>query len=70
LIVPNLEALQQWADAQNLYQTGRGRGAEENKDATKKLTLRVIVQNFRQELNREVQNRPGYRANDRLVPLN
>jgi len=24
LIVPNLEALQQWADAQNLYQTGAG----------------------------------------------
>jgi len=63
LIVPNLEALQQW-NAQNLYQTGPGkRELRKIKMLPKKIDLESkIVQNlFRQELNREVQNRPGYR---------
>jgi len=69
-IVPNLEALQQWADAQNLYQTGPGKELRKIKMLPKIDLESKIVQNlFRQELNREVQNRPGYRANDRIGPF-
>jgi long-chain acyl-CoA synthetase len=80
LIVPNLEALQQWAVAQNLQpclpeETGKAGKAGENKrsptpTATQEIDLenKVVQDLFRQELNREVQNRPGYRADDRIGP--
>lgn len=55
LIVPNLEALQKWAEAQNSQL-----GSELD------LKSKIIQDLFRQELNREVQNRPGYRADDRI----
>ncbi len=74
LIVPNLEVLSQWALNQNLSlrlpdgianlpkpettQTGR---SEIDLDS------KVVQDLFRQELNREVQNRPGYRPDDRIV---
>jgi long-chain acyl-CoA synthetase len=56
LIVPNLEALEKWQQTQN---------------GIAKIDLEsTIVQDlFRQELNREVQNRPGYRADDRIGPF-
>ncbi|MFN8952302.1 MAG: AMP-dependent synthetase/ligase [Aphanizomenon sp.] len=56
LIVPNLEALAKWADTQNHSQ---------------KIDLesKIVQDLFRQELNREVQNRPGYRVDDRIVPF-
>ena len=57
LIVPNLEALQQWATDQNLP----GDIAD--------LDSKIVQDLFRQELNREVQNRPGYRADDRIGPF-
>jgi long-chain acyl-CoA synthetase len=64
LIVPNLEALQQWAE--------EGRG-EENlyPNATQEIDLesKIVQDLFRQELNREVQNRPGYRPDDRIGPF-
>lgn len=51
LIVPNLEALEVWATQQ---------GIPVDLDS-------AAVQNlFRQELAREVKNRPGYRADDRI----
>lgn len=54
LIVPNLEALQQWATS-----------------PTPEIDLdsQVVQDLFRQELTREVQNRPGYRADDRIGPF-
>jgi len=33
------------------------------------LDSKMIQDLFRQELNREVQNRPGYRPDDRIVPF-
>lgn len=56
LIVPNLEALEKWAETQNNSQ---------------KIDLesKIVQDLFRQELNREVQNRPSYRADDRIGPF-
>ncbi|MDD1424136.1 long-chain fatty acid--CoA ligase [Dolichospermum sp. ST_sed3] len=56
LIVPNLEALAKWA---------------ENQNNTQKIDLegKIVQDLFRQELNREVQNRPSYRADDRIGPF-
>jgi long-chain acyl-CoA synthetase len=56
LIVPNLEALEKWAETQNNSQ---------------KIDLesKIVQDLFRQELNREVQNRPSYRADDRVGPF-
>ncbi|ALB39460.1 MULTISPECIES: long-chain fatty acid--CoA ligase [Nostocales] len=53
LIVPNLEALAKWAETQN---------NSEKID----LESKIVQDLFRQELNREVQNRPSYRADDRI----
>ncbi|WP_354000920.1 long-chain fatty acid--CoA ligase [Gloeocapsopsis sp. IPPAS B-1203] len=53
LIVPNLEALQQWAASQNI-------------DTELDLNSKTIQNLLRQELNREVKNRPGYRPDDRI----
>lgn len=61
LIVPNLEALQQWAAQQG---AGGAGGAGEID-----LESKLVQDLFRQELNREVQNRPGYRADDRVGPF-
>ena len=80
LIVPNLEALQKWATAQNLdlQLPGEERGEErgERSEAANpspltphpslSLDSKPIQDLIRQELNREVQNRPGYRADDRV----
>jgi long-chain acyl-CoA synthetase len=54
LIVPNLETLQQWADSQNLP-------LDLEHDRIKDL--------IRTELTREVKNRPGYRADDRIAVI-
>lgn len=51
LIVPNLEALETWAIASNLDLD---------------LSQQAVKDLFRSELNREVQNRPGYRIDDRI----
>jgi len=60
LIVPNIEALQKWAAEQGL-----------DLEEGDKLSLdRKPVQDLiRQELNRQVQNRPGYRIDDRIGPF-
>lgn len=63
LIVPNLEALQQWAISQKLQPSDATEQSLKNFDLDSK-----EVQNlFRTELNREVQNRPGYRPDDRIA---
>jgi long-chain acyl-CoA synthetase len=58
LIVPNLDAVEKWANSQqppvNLSQPEQI------------INDRAIRELFRQELNREVQNRPGYRVDDRI----
>jgi long-chain acyl-CoA synthetase len=71
LIVPNLEVLQQWAVNQNAVLrlpptlkdpvTSAPVGAQ-----TWDLESQSVQDLYRQELLREVQNRPGYRADDRI----
>ncbi|MEO3704614.1 AMP-dependent synthetase/ligase [Trichormus azollae] len=62
LIVPNLEALEKSAANQNDNITA---------SSGQKIDLesKMIQDLFRQELNREVKNRPGYRANERIGPF-
>ena len=57
LIVPNSETLQAWADNQGLPLA--------TIDATT-LDNNQIIDLYRDELNREVKNRPGYRVDDRI----
>jgi long-chain acyl-CoA synthetase len=66
LIVPNLETLQQWSQEQqlNLNLPTPERSQEEAKNSD--LFSKAVRDLYRSELNREVQNRPGYRADDRI----
>jgi long-chain acyl-CoA synthetase len=63
LIVPNLEALAKWAETQNQIQN------QINDSEKIDLESKIVQDLFRQELNREVQNRPGYRTDDRIGPF-
>ncbi len=65
IVVPNLEALQQWAIAQNLPLELSEERAAHSSD----LNCPQIVALFRDELNREVKNRPGYRVDDRIAVI-
>jgi long-chain acyl-CoA synthetase len=58
LIVPNSETLQVWLNSQNLPLE-----SATNPDNTQILDL------FRDELSREVKNRPGYRADDKIAVI-
>ncbi|WP_026098118.1 AMP-binding protein [Kamptonema formosum] len=76
LIVPNLDALQKWAATQNMQlrlpapiasPPAMVPGQAEMPAAD--LDSKPVQDLFRQELNREVQNRPGYRPDDRIGPF-
>lgn len=75
LIVPNLEALEKWAETQNLHlrlpdEAAKEQNKEDSAHKTEvSLESKIIQDLFRQELNREVQNRPGYRPDDRIGPF-
>lgn len=76
LIVPNLETLQAWAASQNLRLHLPDSVAHKINSETLPtdwpeidLDSKPIQDLFRQELNREVQNRPGYRIDDRIGPF-
>lgn len=66
LIVPNLETLAKWAASQKLDLKFPEATATPAEIAKSDLYRKPVVDLFRQELNREVQNRPGYRADDRI----
>ena len=66
LIVPNLETLQQWITEQNLDLQLPLPEAEISSLANSDLYSKPIQNLFRQELTSQVQNRPGYRADDRI----
>lgn len=68
LIVPNLETLQPWASAQNFFLVLPEAESPANLQSIQ-LNSKPIQDLFRQELNREVKNRPGYRADDRIGPF-
>ncbi|MBW4426224.1 MAG: long-chain fatty acid--CoA ligase [Nostoc desertorum CM1-VF14] len=66
LIVPNVEALEKWAESQNLTLDTQNESVASSPTQKIDLESRMIQDLFRQELNREVQNRPGYRPDDRI----
>ena len=72
LIVPNLEALQQWAATQNLHLRlppsvpHQPEASAEDSRTAIDLESKEVQNLLRVELNREVQNRPGYRPDDRI----
>ncbi|NET26762.1 long-chain fatty acid--CoA ligase [Okeania sp. SIO1I7] len=59
LVVPNIEAVEQWAIQLNPSESQPQIDWESQ----------TIQELFRQELNREVKNRPGYRPDDRIGPF-
>ena len=61
LIVPNFETLQRWIDEQNLDLK-----LPSPDSSADDLNDRAIISLYREEINREVKNRPGYRADDRI----
>ena len=67
LIVPNLETLQQWIAEQNLNLKLPELNSSPESIATSDLNDQAIVTLYRNELNREVKNRPSYRADDRIA---
>ena len=67
LIVPNLETLQQWITEQNLELQLPNTDADLETLANSDLYSTPIQNLFRQELTRQVQNRPGYRIDDRIT---
>ena len=72
LIVPNLDTLKQWAANQSMHIKFTDQPETEPPPAGfKPITLEdsAIHALFRQELNREVKNRPGYRPDDRIGPF-
>ncbi|MEH1943452.1 MAG: long-chain fatty acid--CoA ligase [Nostoc sp.] len=66
LIVPNVEALEKWAASQNLTLDTPNDRVTSSDSQKIDFESRMIQDLFRQELNREVQNRPGYRPDDRI----
>ena len=65
LIVPNFETLQKWIDEQNL--DIKLPDPDSPADSTSSnLDDSAIINLYREELSREVKNRPGYRADDRI----
>ncbi|MEA5507645.1 long-chain fatty acid--CoA ligase [Halotia wernerae UHCC 0503] len=69
LIVPNIEALEKWAASQNLTLSVQDDNLTSSSSQKIDLESKMIQDLFRQELNREVKNRPGYRSDDRIGPF-
>ncbi|NER05580.1 MAG: long-chain fatty acid--CoA ligase, partial [Okeania sp. SIO3C4] len=59
LVVPNIEAVEQWTIQLNPSESQPQIDWES----------KTIQELFRQELNREIKNRPGYRPDDRIGPF-
>ncbi|WP_107668811.1 long-chain fatty acid--CoA ligase [Cyanothece sp. BG0011] len=66
LIVPNLDALQTWGKNQQLNLSFPPEDASREAIVNSDLYGKPVQNLFKQELNREVKNRPGYRADDQI----
>ena len=66
LIVPNLDVLEQWAIANKLELNLPNSESSLEEITQTDINNPAIKDLLRQELNREVKNRPGYRADDRI----
>lgn len=69
LIVPNIDTLETWIQQQQLPLTLPGPGATLETLAASGLYSPDVQKLFRQELSREVKDRPGYRPDDRIGPF-
>ncbi len=67
LIVPNLENLEKWLKEQNLDLKLPEINSSSESVSQSDLQNQAIITLYRNELSREVQNRPGYRADDRIA---
>ncbi len=67
LIVPNLETLQQWITEQKLDLHLPNQDSSPQEVTQSNLSKPAIADLYRNELNREVKNRPGYRSDDRVA---
>jgi len=67
LIVPNFETLQQWATQQKLNLKLPTPDSTPEEVAQSDLNDSAVVDLYRSELTREVKNRPGYKADDRIT---
>ncbi|MEM8832367.1 MAG: AMP-binding protein [Cyanobacteria bacterium P01_G01_bin.19] len=66
LIVPNLETLEKWIAAQKLDLKLPTAQSTPEEVAQSDLNNKAIIDLYRQELTREVKNRPGYKSDDRI----
>ncbi|ACK64430.1 AMP-dependent synthetase and ligase [Rippkaea orientalis PCC 8801] len=66
LIVPNLDALVTWAKSQQLTLNLPDASASREEILHSDLYSQPVQSLFRQELSREVKNRPGYRPDDQI----
>ncbi len=66
LIVPNLDALQTWGKNQQLTLTFPPQEAPREDIVNSDLYQKPVQDLFKEELKREVKNRPGYRPDDQI----
>ncbi|MDJ0729120.1 MAG: AMP-binding protein [Crocosphaera sp.] len=66
LIVPNLDALQTWGNNQQLNLTFPPEDASRETILSSDLYEKPVQDLFKQELKKEVKNRPGYRPDDQI----
>jgi long-chain acyl-CoA synthetase len=69
LIVPNIDALNLWVAGQNAVLVGHEEATATEGKTVLTFDSKPIQDLYRQELVREVQNRPGYRVDDRIGPF-
>lgn len=67
LIVPNLENLEKWLKEQQLDLKLPEINSSPESVSQSDLQNPAIITLYRNELSREIQNRPGYRADDRIA---
>ena len=67
LIVPNFETLQQWATQQGLDLQLPTPDSSLEEVAQSDLNDKAVIDLYRDELTREVKNRPGYKTDDRIT---
>ncbi|MEM8777972.1 MAG: long-chain fatty acid--CoA ligase [Cyanobacteria bacterium P01_G01_bin.49] len=66
LIVPNLDAIQTWSKTQQITLKLPPENGSREDTLNSDLYGKPVQDLFRQELNREVKNRPGYRPDDQI----
>ena len=67
LIVPNLETLQQWVEQQQSKLSLPTADSSATEVAQSDLYSQEVINLYRDELTREVKNRPGYKPDDRIT---